>query len=246
MFKRLGLLFALFSFAPSLYAETLADWVLALDQPQVQKKILDLIFSNVGSVSSAKRDTQVPEIYIFPTNGSWVRLAQGVAWDEKVPYLVVTVQFSHAPERDPINSTSYLLRNTTRRPKAISAGYAMYERVQKVDLPLLKKSFLMLENASSRGPAKGQWSAALIQVDTSGDQRTVWQSPNSARRFQVGFDAVGGQTEALVFRHVPRYGGDPEYSAYRWNSNRFEPDSFVFESRLKALPNSVWQFGAPL
>jgi hypothetical protein len=245
----LSLLLSLLSFLPySLRAETLADWVNNMNQPEVQQKVLSKIFSGVGPVSAAKPDKNNPKLYIFPTNGSWARLAIDMVWEPVGPpqYLVVSSVLYHDPAGDPINSASYLFRDTTRRPVSISGGYGSDERVEKIDLPRLKKSFLLLVNTSTKGAVRGQWSASLLQIEPSGSQRIVWQSPASARRFQLGFDTVGGDTEALVVRNVPKDGDSPQFSAYRWNGSRFELDSGVFERRLKALPDDVWRFGAGL
>jgi hypothetical protein len=89
-------------------------------------------------------------------------------------------------------------------------------------------------------------------------------SPLAARSFQFGFNDLGGPTEELVFRTLPadthtdmipppvsngqasQTGGGMTYTAYRWNGDRFEPDSFAFESRLKNLSPDVWRFGTGL
>jgi hypothetical protein len=234
-----GLLLA----SPVYAAETLAHWAETIEERDTQQKILSRIFSaDIGPASDALLNKETG-IYLFPKSGSWVRLGKDYVLEKAggQPYFVVSCMFYNRADRPPINAASYLFRNTTDRPAAISGGYASHERVQSVKLPKIDKTFLVLVDGLGE-TAPLQWSAFLLKVEGTDRPKSVWNSPISAREFQFGFDALGGATEALVFRATK--GGNTQYSAYRWNGDRFEIDSFASEGRIKALPDDVWRFGA--
>ena len=49
----------------------------------------------------------------------------------------------------------------------MSAGYTTQERVQRVELPKLGKSFLLLVGSTIK-QGNGQWSASLLEIQASG------------------------------------------------------------------------------
>jgi hypothetical protein len=244
----LWLAFAVMSLANTrCFAESsLSQWAADFAKPEVQQKILNRIFSDqIGPVSAAVLD-KTDGTYNFPNDNSWVRLGKDVVYSSASasgPYLVVSCTLTHAPDQPPVNATSYLFHDMDQRPVAISAGYAARERLEKVTLPKLGKTFLLLLDSSNQGGAR-QGSASLLDLEGPGmtdHPRAVWSSPNAARSFKLGFDDLGGKVEDLVLQ-VDK-GNEVGYSAYRWNGSRFEPDDFVFENRLEALPDSVWKYG---
>jgi len=227
--------------------DSLADWSQTFSQPAVQQKILDRIFpGKIGSVSEAVKRPK-DGMLLFPKGGFWVQLGDTVVYSTMpVPTLVVTSTFYQRADQDAINSTAYIFRTPVDRPVALSAGYAQRERVEKVTLPKLNKSFLVLSD-SSAGPYEPQWSASLLEIGQAGmsdHPKAVWVSPMAVRRFQFGFDALGGSAERIVVKITPRSGEDPAYKAYRWNGERFEEDIFASERLMKALPAEVWRYGA--
>jgi hypothetical protein len=231
-------------------AESLARWAADFEKPETQQKILDRIFpGQIGSVSSAQLDKN-SQMYIFPKVSTWARLGKDVVFSSSASgarsLLAVSCMFYRSPESEPTSATSYLFSDPARRPVAISGGYATHERVQAVTLSKLGKSFLLVMASSGQGTEK-QWSASLQILDAAGTSsrpQTVWLSPTSLRQFQLGFDDLGGAAEELLLRKAPKQGGEVEYVAYRWNGSRFELDDFAFESRMKALPEDVWRYGA--
>src|SRR4029077_12255955 len=156
--------------APSVFAaESLADWARTLSQPDTHRKILDRIFPDqLGPVSPAVQDKQ-NGTYFFTDNSSWVRLGRevvlGLTETTKTPYLIVTCMLYHARDEEPVSATSYLFRDTSQRPSALTGGYATHERLHLVKLPKLGKSFIVVEDsvASPQG-AMRQWSAFLLDV----------------------------------------------------------------------------------
>lgn len=250
--KRIGLfLFSLILCgAPLRAADTLADWAAGIESPEVQRKILSLVFpSEVGAVPSVKSSSGMR---LFSKGGFWVRLGGDFVWSDPkttgyTPFMAVSVLSYHDVEKPPIASTSYILYNTQNRPAAISAGYSAHERVQLVTLENLKRMFLVLI-ASSAGASdeKGQWTIAVFPIGSTGlsdRPKAVWASPLSARNFQIGFDGLGAKQEKLLMRNDRYNKGEWEYSAYSWDGNRFSQDSFASERQLRELPEQVWQFG---
>ena len=182
-----------------------------------------------------------------------MRLSQDAVRDTSTaaghtPFLVVSCMSYQSPEKEPMSAVSYVLHDTMRRPAALSGGYAAHERVQQVTLPKLKKSFLLIVSSSGKGSGKtGQWSAALYLIEPNGmgdRPKPAWTSPMSARTFQLSFDALDGKTERLLLRTDRSGRGEFEHAAYRWEGSRFEKDGFASDSRMKALPEDVWRYGA--
>lgn len=234
--------FLMFLITPSFAADSLASWAKNFDQPKVQQTILNRIFpGQMGSIEDAKKDKN--GTYYFLKNGHWVRLGGDIVYSSYSvtgPYLVVSCMMYRHPTSEPITAAAYLFRDVQQRPTALSAGYAAHEQVQEIRLPGLRKKFLLLMDSSRYGTG-AQWNAFLLELDgTDYRPRTVWNSPMNARDFGLGFTPLGGKDERLVFRSLKA--GDYSYKAYRWNGTRFEEDSFVFESKLKALPEEVWEY----
>jgi hypothetical protein len=247
-------------------AETLGDWAITFLKPETQRKVLDRIFPDqIGAVSDAVLDKQ-NGTYFFTKNSSFVRLGKDFVWNPAgSPYLIVTCMLYRAMDQEPTVATSYIFRDTQQRPATLTAGYATHERVRLVKLPKLDKSFLLVEDsvANPQGEMR-QWTAFLLEVDSKGlsdHPRNVWTSSPQFHSFQMGFTDLDGKTEDLVVRTVPSpqpkkydYGYDnsetqanatdnSQYAAYHWTGDHFEADTTVFDSRLKALPDSVWQYG---
>ena len=225
-------------------ADSLKEWSQNIDKPEVQQKILSRIFSaQVGSVSASVPSSQ-PGSPLFPMGGSWVRLGQDVVYVSSTstggPYLVVTCMLYNEKDQSPATAASYIFYDTAQRATAISGGYATHEQVQVATLPGLNRSFVILVSASGKGPAQ-QTSASVLAFEGTSRPRSVWNSPISARAFQFGFSLLSGKEENLVFRSTKD--GETQYSAFSWSGSRFELNTFAFESRLKALPDSVWQYG---
>jgi hypothetical protein len=250
--------------------DTLAQWATGYAQPEIQIKILKLIFPDLDTSARSGTLEKTQGTYLFPQDDSWLQLGKVMLWNPPTApqgkgYLIVTCLLRRRPDQDPLNATSYLLRDTEQSPVALSGGYSTDEQVHKIDLPKLKKSFLVLEDtfSPSRGArsTSGVFVLALIGDPPVTPLPTVWGSRPSDRYFQIGFTPLSENTpEELVLRTVPgpqkpnssgAYGGPdmstdngpPRYAAYRWNGDRFESDDFALEDQIKALPESVWQFG---
>jgi hypothetical protein len=248
-------LFLLFTLAPLFAADPLARWADNIEDAKIQREILNVIFP--GQIDPGTVRDQATGMTYFARAGGYVRLGRANAYfapkgGAATGALAVTCITTHAPDKLPISGTAYLFHDPKTRPTAISAGYSTHARVEKVDLQKLRKSFILLLEGSGKGSvAEGQWSAFLLDPGSGDRPRTVWKSPASARQFQLGFADLGGASELLVFRTLPggytgsQTGGE-HYSAWRWSGDRFEPDSFTFDSKLKALPDDVWQFGTGL
>jgi hypothetical protein len=225
-------------------ADSLEQWT-DISQPKTQQVILDRIFpGQIGSLSTSVPDPLGGGAY-FSKGGQWVRLEPKVIYhtNKTSRYLVVTCTLYHKAGGEPVNTAAYLFRTTFDRPTPISAGYAAQEIVEQVELPQLRKSFVILVDFSPSADDRTEYSASVLDIPPSGRPKSVWLSPNGVWNFKFGFDALGGHEERLVLQTRARDGG-LHYSAYRWNGRRFEPDSFVFENRLKALPDDVWKYGA--
>jgi len=228
--------------------DPLAYWEQHYNEPAVQQKILNRIFSGqIGPVSNAQRDKESGAT-IFPKNGGWVKLASKPVYLPRKsgagPFFIATCMFYNQVERGPINATTYLVRNATDRPDAISGGYAAEEAAEAVELPKLGKTFVAIVGSFGKNNQL-QWSGSVVSIQPSGKPDSVWITPMSARRFQFGFAQIGGKVEELVFRYK-KSGEDLQYSAYRWNGSRFEPDGFASLSTIKALPSEVWKYGGDL
>ncbi len=251
--KMLMLLSCLFLSVAAHAADTLADWAAQIESPEVQRKILSLIFpSEVGAVPSVKSPSGMR---LFSKGGFWVRLGGDYVWSNPkttgyVPFLAVSVLSYHNLDKPPMASSSYILYNTQNRPPPISAGYSAHERVQMVSLTGLGRVFLVLVGSSAGAyDEKGQWSAAIFPIGSSGFSerpKAVWLNPIAARNFQIGFHGLGAKQERLIMRTDRHNKGEWEYSAYRWDGNRFDQDSFASERQMRSLPEEVWQYGTGL
>jgi hypothetical protein len=227
--------------------DSLAAWAASLDKPETQQLILGRIFSGeVGPLSAGIPDKQTGS-YLFPKNNSWVRLAKEAVYVSSTstggPYLVVSCMLYNRLDQEPVSATSYIFYDPAQRPTAISGGYANYEQIQLANLPKLNRWFLVMVDTSGKGSSK-QSSAFVLAFEGTDRPRTVWNSPMSAWTFQFGFTPLTAQEEELILRTTKH--GEIHYSAYHWNGDRFDPDGFASESRLKALPESVWRYGSAL
>jgi hypothetical protein len=236
--------------ATRLYAaeSTLDSWAENIANPQIQQEILNKIFpGQIGPVAAGVPNKSSVMI-LLPKGGNWVQLAKDPVWspaEGPMPaFLAVSALYYNRPDREPATAASYLFRDTQRKPAALSAGYSNYEKIEKIELPRLRRVFLLLTSASGR-PDERQWSASLLEMRPNQLDRPkpAWVSPAAIRQFQVGFDPMNRDTEMLLLR--TRKGGDIEYIAYAYRDGRFEQDDFVFDTRLMTMPESVWKYGAP-
>lgn len=247
---------------PSLSADTLTQWAADFSRPDIQRKILQRIFPEVDSSASELLDKS-EGTYLFSKGGSWVQLKKTTLLiAPRSPNgqgtLIVTCLLRRTPDQNPLSASSYSLPNTYDHATLLTGGYATNENIKNVDLPNLKKSFLLISDLFKQGPnASSRWSISLVDSNPesirAGHPRNVWSSPMSGRPFQIGFAALRPNApEDLVMRSVsPPKGTAGDYStdlgetykAYTWTGDRFEPDEMIFESRLKQLPESVWQYG---
>jgi hypothetical protein len=248
----------------TVFADSLADWAASYSKPETQQKILNRIFPDqVGTVSDAIQD-KTEGTYLFPKGTSWVQLGKNTV--PGASYFIVTCMLYHRPVESPISAVSYVFRGTDQRPVAISAGYASRERVYQVTLPKLGKTFLLMMDSLGFDSSR-RWSASLLEVGERGPDNNpplAWTSDSSYNDFQVGFSVLNGNAEELVLRTVTAsasskcsedsmnacesdYGaggfGESNYAAYAWDGERFRTDGFAPSDRLKALPESVWQYG---
>ncbi len=230
-------------------ADTLESWANSFQNPETQQKILDRIFpGHVGPVSQARTDP-TGRRYFFSRGAMWVRLGDDIAFDTRTtgghaPFLVVTCMQYQQPERSPMSGVTYLLHDTLQRALSLTAGYAAEEEVHLVELPKMGRSFLLILGTSPGGSRGKQQSATLYEIPRQGlsnRPKSVWTSPRNRGVFQLGFDALQGTKEMLLFK-TSSGGNESEYAAYRWTGNRFEVDDFISESKLENLPESVWKF----
>lgn len=224
------------------YADSLAQWSVSYSSPTTQYMILERIYSGrVGSLSAAVMDPK-EGTYIVPLDNGWAQLAKDKVTDG-LSLLVVTAMQRHAKDKEPYTAVSYYFRDSSVPPTAISDGYANRERVHKVILPKLGQDFLLVNSVSTSADGTVLREAAYVYQMTNSREgnpiRRVWASKPSMRDFRLGFAALReGQPEELVLKTAR----PPQFSAYRWAGDRFEEDNTLFESHLKALPDSVWQY----
>ena len=182
-----------------------------------------------------------------------------------LPILVVTELTRPSKEEAPVNATSYVFRDTTHKPIPISIGYGNREHVTEITLPKLNQSLLMVETISLTPQGKVTNETTIVyQINPAQPENPlhdVWESRPSSRYFHIGFAMMhdsGG--EDLILKELPpppkkteRSGFDdlwgdsadiqtPRYTAYRWSEEHFVEDDNVFDSRFKALPETVWQY----
>src|SRR5258708_10846131 len=199
------LLFAIF---PVSAEDPLSRWAAEIEKPEVQQAVLDHIFpGQIGPVSSSIPPASKQGTPFFPKGSSWVQLGKDVVLGPRSggSYLVVSCTLYYKPDRDPVNTATYLFLDPLRRPTALTAGYASYERVQRIQLPKLDKSFLVVVDRSSNKGGSPQWSASLLEIRSSGmtdHPPTAWLSPMSARVFQFRFDDLGSREDALHLRTI--------------------------------------------
>lgn len=226
---------------------TLADWARQFDEPETQRTILDRIFpGQIGPASSAQT-AKDGRTLLFPKGGMWVSLGSSFAYESKPssPFMVISSIVFQRLDRKAMSTVSYLLRDDSSRPVALTGGYSANESATVISLSQLNRVFILIESSSPDGARGDQLSATLYDVPPSGSSRlkAVWTSPRSLWRFRFGFDALGGRSEALVLKSLSGQSGDDFY-VYRWDGDRFMRDEMTREGKIESLEESVWKYGS--